>query len=152
MTRTGTPARLRGWVAGGIVALGLGVALSACGDDGTSLAKQACTHINLSISLLKKSDGRPEAQSVHLKERAYVELLAALPIAAEAASHDNQWQALMTTISEGNRVPETTLVNALTAQCKVADSSTFNQPPPPSSIPPPSIPPGSTPPGAGPSR
>jgi len=146
-TRTGT--KLRGLITGAIVALGLGVALSACGDDGTSLAKQACTHVNLSISLLHKSDAHPgAAQAAHLKERAYVELLAALPIAAEAAGHDNQWQALMTTISEGNRVPETTLVNALTAQCKVADSSTFNQPPPPSSIPPPSIPP----PDVGPSR
>lgn len=140
MTGVRRPARLRTLVAGGIVAVGLGVLLSACGDNGTSLAKQACTHVNLSISLLHESDERTDqAQAAHLKERAYVELLAALPIAADAAGHDSQWQALMTTISEGNRVPETTLVNALTAQCKVADSSTFNQAPPPSSIPPPNI-------------
>ncbi len=45
----------------------------------------------------------------------------------------------MTTISESDRVPETTLVDALTAQCRMADNSTFNQPPPPSSIPPPDV-------------
>lgn len=140
MTRARRPARLRALAAGGIVALGLGGLLSACGDNGTSLAKQACSHVNLSIALLRESDRRADqTQAAHLKERAYVQLLAALPIAAEAAGHDGQWQALMTTISEGNRVPETTLVNALTAQCKVADSSTFNQPPPPSSIPPPNV-------------
>ena len=140
MTGARRPARLRALVAGGIVTVGLGVLLSACGENGTSLAKEACTHVNRSISLLHESDARTdEAQAAHLKERAYVELLVALPIAADAAGHDGQWQALMTTISEGNRVPETTLVNALTAQCKVADSSTFNQPPPPSSIPGPSI-------------
>jgi hypothetical protein len=129
--------RLRVWAAGGVVAIGLGSVLSACGDNGTALAKQACTHVNLSLSLLQESDGRADqAEAAKLKERAYIELLTALPIAAQAAGHDDQWQALMTTISEGNRVPESTLVGALNAQCKVADSSTFNQPPPPSSIPP----------------
>lgn len=132
--------RLRTSAVGGAVAIGLGVALSACGNNGTALAKQACTHVNLSISLLKESDGRTDQpEATRLKERAYVELLTALPIAAQAASNDEQWQALMTTISEGNRVPESTLVSALNAQCKVADSSTFNQPPPPSSIPPPDV-------------
>ena len=61
----------------------------------------------------------------------------ALPIAAQAAYRDGQWQALMTTVSESNRVPETTLVTALQQQCQQADSSTFDQAPPPSSIPPP---------------
>ncbi|MGH9080045.1 MAG: hypothetical protein ACRDYE_08260 [Acidimicrobiales bacterium] len=136
-TRRGT---LRSMAAGGVIAIGLGTVLSACGDNGTALAKQACTHVNQSISLLQESNVRTDqAEAARLKERAYVELLSALPIAAEAASHDEQWQALMTTISEGNRVPETTLVEALTAQCKVADASTFDQPPPPSSIPPPNV-------------
>lgn len=131
---------LRTSAAGGIIAIGLGVTLSGCGNSGTALAKQACSHVNLSISLLKESDGQADRpESAKLKERAYVELLTALPIAAQAASHDEQWQALMTTISEGNRVPESTLVSALNAQCKLADSSTFNQPPPPSSIPPPDV-------------
>jgi hypothetical protein len=132
--------RLRTSVVGVTIAIGLGVGLSACGNNGTALAKQACTHVNLSISLLKESDGQAgTTDAAKLRERAYVELLTALPIAAQAASHDEQWQALMTTISEGNRVPESTLVSALDAQCKVADSSTFNQPPPPSSIPPPRV-------------
>lgn len=127
-------------IAAGAITIGLGTLLSACGDNGITLAKQACTHVNRSLSLLSESDGQVgQADAARLKERAYVELLTALPIAAQAASHDAQWQALMTTISEGNRVPETMLVSALTAQCKVADSSTFNQPPPPSSIPPPAV-------------
>lgn len=139
--RRGTLRRL---AVGGIVAVGLGSALGACSDNGTALAKQACTHVNQSLSLLRQSDqpARQE-QATELKERAYVQLLTALPIAAQAASQDNQWQALMTTISEGNRVPETTLVSALTAQCQVADSSTFDQAPPPKSIPPPDVGPSS---------
>lgn len=125
-----------------MVAIGLGAVLSACGGNGTALAKLACTHVNLSIVLLHRSEAPtdPAAQAASLKSHAYVELLRALPIAARAAGQDGQWQALMTTISESNRVPETTLVGALTAQCRVADSSTFNQAPAPSSIPPPDVP------------
>jgi hypothetical protein len=132
---------LRRLAAGGIIAIGLGATVSACGNNGTALAKQACTHVTLSISLLHKSEAPTDqsTQAAELKNRAYVELLSALPIAAQAASQDEQWQALMTTLSESNRVPEATLVDALTAQCRLAASSTFNQPPPPSSIPPPDV-------------
>jgi hypothetical protein len=135
------PARpFRRLAVGGIIAIGLGAGLSACGNNGTALAKQACTHVNLSLSLLHRSGaGTDQAESATLKEQALVQLLTALPIAAQAAGQDEQWQALMTTISESNRVPETTLVDALTAQCRLADSSAFNQPPPPSSIPPPDV-------------
>ncbi len=140
MTLPAARGKIGSLIAAGVVTMGLGLLLTGCGNNGTALAKQACTHVDLSLSLLRESDGQvghPDA--ARLKERAYVQLLAALPIAAQAASRDGQWQALMTTISESNRVPETTLVDALTAQCKLADSSTFNQPPPPSSIPPPAV-------------
>ncbi len=123
----------------------VGASLSACGNSGTTLARQACTHINRSIALLKESDhpsGRSEA--ARLRQQAYNELRAALPIAAEAAYHDGQWQALMTTVSESNRVQETTLVSALKAQCSAADNTVFGQQaPPPSSIPPPATVPSS---------
>jgi hypothetical protein len=125
--------------AGSVLALGLGSALSACGSgNGTALAKQACTHVDRSIGLLKESAQQSDkTDAARLTQRAYIELRDALPIAAQAAYLDGQWQALMTTVSESNRVPETTLTTALAAQCRVADSSTFDQAPPPSSIPPP---------------
>lgn len=129
---------LRGAVVGLIAVVGIGTALSACGNDGETLARQACTHINRSIALLKESDAPAErSQSTQLAQEAYSQLRQALPIVSQAAYADGQWQALMTTVSESNRVPESTLVTALQAQCGSADSSPFNQPPPPSSIPPP---------------
>ena len=120
------------------IAIGFGTALSACGNSGPALARQACTHINRSIDLLRESDDHSDpSRSAQLEQRAYNELRRALPIAAEAAYHDGQWQALMTTVAESNRVPETTLVTALVAQCSQADQAPFNQAPAPSSIPPP---------------
>jgi hypothetical protein len=121
-----------------IVVIGLGATLSACGNDGTALAKQACGHIDRSIQLLKESGHQADAAtSAQLANQAYDQLRQALPIAAQAAYHDGEWQALMTTVSESNRVPETTLITALKDQCQQADSSPFNQAPPPASIPPP---------------
>jgi hypothetical protein len=121
-----------------IVVIGLGAALSACGNDGTALAKQACSHIDRSLKLLKESGHEADpTKSARLANQAYDQLRQALPIAAQAAYRDGEWQALMTTVSESNRVPETTLVTALQQQCQEADSSTFDQAPPPSSIPPP---------------
>jgi hypothetical protein len=118
--------------------VGLGAALSACGDSGTALAKQACNHVDRSLVLLTESTHQANATSSSLlQQKAYLQLRQALPIAAQAAYHDGQWQALMTTVAESNRVPETTLVDALKAQCQQADASVFGQPPPPSSIPPP---------------
>jgi hypothetical protein len=121
-----------------IIVIGLGATLSACGNDGTALAKQACGHIDRSLELLKESGRQADAAtSAQLANQAYDQLRLALPIAAQAAYHDGEWQALMTTVSESNRVPETTLITALQAQCQQADSSPFGQAPPPSSIPPP---------------
>jgi hypothetical protein len=130
-----TPGRL---VLSGLAALGLGAVLSACGTSGTGLAQQACHHVNRSIALLSEA-GRETDTSVaaQLRLKAYDQLRDALPIAAEAAYADGQYQALMTTVAESSRVSETTLVPALQAQCQSADSSPFGQAPPPSSIPPP---------------
>jgi hypothetical protein len=131
----GVPRRL---AAGLIVVIGLGATLSACGNDGTALAKQACSHIDRSVELLKASGHQAEAtKSAQLASQAYDQLRQALPIAAQAAYRDGEWQALMTTVSESNRVPEATLITALQQQCQQADSSPFDQAPPPSSIPPP---------------
>ncbi len=135
------PGGRRGWRAaatGVALAVGLGAALSACGNGGQTLAREACGHITRSITLLHQSeDPSDHARSAQLQQEAYQELRKALPLSAEAAYDDGQWQALMTTVSESNRVAETTLVPALQAQCNDADQSPFNQPSPPSSIPPP---------------
>jgi hypothetical protein len=118
--------------------VGLGAFLSACGNNAAALAEQACSHVNRSLTLLdqasKETDGTAAAQ---LREKAYIQLRQALPIAAQAAFRDGQWQALMTTVSESNRVPETTLVAALRVQCQQADSNVFGQAPPSKTIPPP---------------
>ena len=138
MTRRPGPGRIRQLMVGGAVALGVGVVLSACGTSGTGLAQQACAHVNASVALLEKAEHQTNpATAAAQRQKAYVELRAALPISAEAAFRDGQWQALMTTVSESSRVPEQSLVPALKAQCSQADSSAFGQPAPPSSIPPP---------------
>ena len=132
------PARFRRLATGAVVVVGLGAFLSACSNSGTTLAKQACTHVDRSLTLLAESARQADAaSSTVLQQEAYLQLRQALPIAAEAAYHDGQWQSLMTTVAESNRVPETTLVGALKAQCQQADASVFGQSPPPSSIPPP---------------
>jgi hypothetical protein len=131
--------RFRRLTAGTVLVIGLGATLSACGNDGAALAKQACTHVNRSLTLLTQASRETDATvASQLQQKAYMQLRQALPIAAEAAFHDGQWQALMTTVSESNRVPETTLVGALRDQCQQADSSVFGQAPPPSkTVPPP---------------
>ncbi len=119
--------------------VGIGISLSACGNSGTDLAQQACTHINRSITFLKQSEGHTDPQeAAKLKLEAYNQLRDALPITAEAAYDDGQWQALMTTVSESNRVPESMLVSALRQQCAAADTTVFGQQgaPPPDSLPP----------------
>jgi hypothetical protein len=122
---------------GSAIALVLATGFSACSSNGNALAIQACSHINQSIVLLNKSEHQSQqVEAARLRQQAYIELREALPIAAQAAIRDGQWQALMTTVAESNRVPEETLTNALSAQCKMADSPTFDQTPPPSSIPP----------------
>jgi len=132
------PTRFRRLAVGTVVMIGLGATLSACGNDGTVLAKQACSHVNRSLSLLTEASHQTDTTVAgQLQQQAYIQLRQALPIAAQAAYRDGQWQSLMTTVSESNRVPETTLVLALRTQCQQADSSTFGQSSPPSSIPPP---------------
>lgn len=116
----------------------LGAGLAACGQSGgNTQAKQACAHVGTSLSLLQKASQADGQTATALSERAYLQLREALPLAAEAADASGQWQALMTTISESNRVPEHYLVTALRAQCAVANASVGGEPPPPSSVPPP---------------
>jgi hypothetical protein len=120
-------------VAAGALALAAsGSVLAACGASAGDLARTSCTHINTSISLLDKASRTTDPkQAASLRYQAYVQLLSAIPIAAQAAYHDIQWESLSMTLAEANRVPESTLIPSLQAQCHNADSSVFGQNPPP---------------------
>ncbi len=126
-------ARLVRFAAGAVVLLASGSVVAGCGASAGDLARASCVHVNASLALLDRADGTPDsAEATKLKALAYIQLLQAIPIAAQAAYHDIQWQSLATTLSEANRVPETTLIPALQAQCHTADASVFGQVPPPS--------------------
>lgn len=101
---------------------------AACGtSDALALARQACGHVQRSISLYQASQsaGTPAARQQQAAA-ALAELRQALPLAATAAGESAQWQALMTTLTESSRVPESDLVSALQQQC--ADASAGGQP------------------------
>ena len=126
--------RLGRLVVGATALVASGAAVAACGASAGDLARASCVHVNTSINLYERSTKASEpAAATKLRDRAYIELLSAIPIAAQAAIHDIQWQTLSTTLSEANRVPEATLIPSLTTQCKNADASVFGQTPPPSS-------------------
>jgi hypothetical protein len=111
-----------------------GGAVTACAASAGDLAKAACVHVDASLALMDKAARTTDpASATALRDRAYLALLPAIPIAAQAAYHDISWEALSTTLSEANRVPVSELEPSLRAQCRSADSSVFNQPPPPSS-------------------
>jgi hypothetical protein len=126
--------RLARFAAGALALVASGTALSACGASAGDLARASCAHVNTSLGLLEKAARTTDpTTAAALKDKAYIQLLAAIPIAAQAAYHDVQWQALSTTLSEANRVPEATLVPSLRAQCTNADASVLGQQPPPPS-------------------
>lgn len=119
----------------------LGAGLVACSNGGAGLARQACSHIDRSIALYQQSTHQSDPrQSAALAQQAYLDLREALPLAAAAASNNGQWQALMTTVSESNRVAEAHLLVALRAQCAMANNTTSQLPPIPTTIPPPTVP------------
>jgi hypothetical protein len=129
------------------VSAGLAILLTGCSQQqGLDLARQACDHVTRSIHLFHESEQATDpAAAARLNGEAHAELLDALPLAAEANSDDGQWNALMTTISESARVDERYLVVALTAQCRLANSSQPYQGPAGGG----NLPPGSTLPNGG---
>jgi len=111
-----------------------GGVLTACAASAGDLARASCKHVHASLALLAQADHTTDpAAAADLRNQAYLALLPAIPIAAQAAYHDIQWEALSATLSEANRVPESELVPSLRTQCQSADNSVFNQPPPTSS-------------------
>ena len=72
----------------------------------------------MSIKLYDAARSAPDAHSAaHDREQAQDQLQIASPLAAEAAGQEPQWQALMATLAENSRLPESNLVNALQDQC-----------------------------------
>lgn len=107
------------------VAAALGACLSGCvGSNGLALARNACTDVDRSLSIYNSSQQLPASSRSEAEQaQALEQLREALPIAASAAGENSQWQALMTTLSESTRVPESDLVHALSAQCAAVDGS-----------------------------
>jgi len=129
-------ARLGRLAAGASALVVAGASLSACGASAGDLARASCAHVNASIALTKKAAAATDpATAKALSDKAYLQLLAAIPIAAQASYHDIQWEALSTTLSEANRVPEAELIPSLQTQCSAADASVFDQQPPPTTAP-----------------
>ena len=118
----------------GLVAVGLsGGVLTACAASAGDLARASCAHVDKSLALFSKAEHTTSpSEAAALRNQAYLDLLPSIPIAAQAAYHDISWQALSTTLSEINRVPESELVPSLQAQCTNATNGVFDQPPPPS--------------------
>lgn len=125
-------ARLGRLAAGAAALVVVGSLVSSCAASAGDLAKASCAHVNTSIRLYEQAATTSDpAAAKRLRDRAYIELLAGIPIAAQAAYHDIQWEALSTTLSEANRVPESELLPSLRTQCSAADASVFGQVPPP---------------------
>ncbi|MGA8296650.1 MAG: hypothetical protein WB770_06380 [Acidimicrobiales bacterium] len=110
--------RLRRLVGAAALVSSLATIASACGASASTLGHEACLDVRRSLSLYARSTKTTD-QALAASERARAESLLrkALQPAAIAGSNDGDWQALMTTLSESNRVPESKLVSALSAQC-----------------------------------
>jgi hypothetical protein len=79
--------------------------------------------VQLSLQLYQSSQRQPNAAlASDERARAAAQLTAASPLAAEAAGQAPQWQALMATLAENSRLPESDLVGALRQQCAVAQT------------------------------
>jgi len=98
--------------------------LAGCADSAAlGLVRQACHHVDLSLALYHASEKEPDAALAGRERvKAEIELQTAAPLATEAAGEAPQWQALMATLGEGSRLPESDIVPALQAQCAAAQS------------------------------
>ena len=102
----------------------LAVGLAGCGTENSyGLAARACNHISRSIQLYEQSVKQTDPARAHaLASQALAQLRVAMPLATEAAADDGSWQAMMTTLSESSRVPESHLITALKDQCEAVNS------------------------------
>ena len=109
-----------------VLALSLPFLAASCGSAAaTGEAKQACARIDRSLKTFERAQAATSpALKAQLTADAQAQLLSSLSLAAQATSSDGSFNALMTTVSEANRVPEQYLVPALRRQCKVIESNT----------------------------
>jgi hypothetical protein len=116
--------RILGWGAAVAVTVVLGAGLTGCANGAAlGLVRQACHHVNLSLALYRASEHTSDpARAAADRTRAEEELQTASPLAAEAAGQAPQWQALMGTLAENSRLPESELVDALQQQCAVVQA------------------------------
>ncbi len=108
-------------------------ALAGCASaNGTNLARQACGHVERSLTLYQASlHATTPAEATAQQTQAVNQLRDALPIASTAAGEAGQYQALMATLAESDHLPESLLVHALGEQCAAADSNDDVAPSPP---------------------
>lgn len=101
--------------AGAIV---VAIALSGCGQSADALGHEACVDVGKSLAIYARAEraSNPKTQASE-RARALDWLRVALRPAALAGDSSGDWQALMATLSESNRVPEQKLIQALRAQC-----------------------------------
>lgn len=119
-----------------------GVLMSACSNGGTSLAQQACVHIDTSIRLFTRAEHETNrAVAARDAQKATAELEQAEPLAARANDADPAFNPLMTTLQEVGRTSESNLIPALTAQCDAANNPTALVPAPSGPTPSPGQPP-----------
>jgi hypothetical protein len=106
----------------GVIAA-LGAGLTGCANGATGLVDQACHHVEVSLVLYRESVRAtdPTVAAADLA-RAQGQLQDASPLAAQAAGQAPQWQALMATLAENSRLPESDLVQALQDQCAAAQN------------------------------
>ncbi len=105
--------------------------LSACSNAGSSLAEEACVHVDASIHLYTEAEHAKSTSAARAKVyRATNELSQALPLAARANSADPAFNPLMTTLQEIGRTSESNLIPALRAQCEAAQNPTSASPVP----------------------
>jgi hypothetical protein len=99
--------------------------LAGCANhNGTDLARQACQHVERSLTLYRASlQATSPGVATAQRARAVAELQVALPMAATAAGEAGQFQALMSTLAESDHLPESYLVHSLGEQCAAADSN-----------------------------
>jgi hypothetical protein len=123
-------AERRAAVASVVVAgVALSLVLSACSGSGDTLAREACVHVKESISLYTAAEHSSDAaRAASERTRAVEQLETALPLAAQANSADPQWNPLMTTLQEIGRNSEAHLIDALRAQCALADTNNEQAP------------------------
>ncbi len=111
MTRRGIP------LAGVLLAAALTAGCSP-GSAGTSLARQSCAHVAAGLASYHRGvTASISSDQERFQSAALTQLEEALPLASQAAEADGEFQALMTTLQDVNRVPIDRLVTALDVQC-----------------------------------